>query len=108
MIILIFNIFDNHITLPFGINSIANDLTVKANLRCIPVNTNFRTRCQLAGRGVKKDERQGMHWITQSASQGYPQAAEALAKAYADGLYGLEQDLQQARYWYQRAGKKFQ
>lgn len=62
----------------------------------------------LAGRGIKKDEQQGMDWIMQSANQGYPQAAEAVAKAYADGLYGVEKDLQQAQYWYKRAGKKFQ
>ena len=62
----------------------------------------------LAGRGIEKDEQQGMRWIKQSANRGYPQAAEALAKAYAEGLYGMEQDLQQARFWYQKAGKKFQ
>jgi TPR repeat protein len=57
---------------------------------------------------VNKNEREGMQWIMQSAKLGYPQAAEALAKAYAEGLYGLEQDAEQAHYWYQRAGKKFQ
>ena len=62
----------------------------------------------LAGRGTDKDQGQGMDWIQKSANSGHPQAVEAVAKAFAEGLYGVEKDLEKARYWYQRAGKKLQ
>jgi len=62
----------------------------------------------LAGRGTPKNLDAGMNWIQQSANQGNGKAASALGKAYADGLYGLKKDSQQARYWYNRAGQKFQ
>lgn len=62
----------------------------------------------LAGRGTAQSNDVGMQWITRSAQEGSPRAAQALAKAYADGLYGLPKDPEKARYWYQRAGKRVQ
>ena len=72
----------------------------------------------LAGRGVpesnvqennvQENNAQGMRWIEQAAAHGSQQAALALAKAYEQGLYGKRKDAQQARYWYQRAGRTVQ
>ena len=62
----------------------------------------------LAGRGTEKDQKVAMQWIRQSADSGYKKAAEAVAKAYAEGLYGMEKNVGKARYWYQRAGRKLQ
>ena len=62
----------------------------------------------LAGRGTDRDQQSGMDWIQKSANRGYPKAAEAVAKAFAEGLYGMEKDIEKARYWYQRAGRKLQ
>lgn len=62
----------------------------------------------LAGRGVEKNPAQGMQWIERAANQGSQRASMALAKAYEQGLYGKPKDLQQAKMWYQRAGKAVQ
>jgi len=62
----------------------------------------------LAGRGVPENHNDGMQWIEKAANQGSQQAAMAMAKAYEQGLYGKAKDLQQARYWYQRAGQAVQ
>ena len=62
----------------------------------------------LAGRGIPQDNRMGMAWIRRAAESGHPQAAQALAKAYSDGLYGLGKDAAQAQFWYKRAGKRMQ
>lgn len=62
----------------------------------------------LAGRGTRQSNKEGMRWIRQSAQRGSMRAARALAKAYAEGLYGMPKDLDKARYWYQRAGQPLQ
>lgn len=62
----------------------------------------------LAGRGTDKDQDAGMEWIQKAANGGYRPASEAVAKAYADGLYGFQKDMAKARYWYERAGGNYQ
>lgn len=57
----------------------------------------------LAGKGVAKDEQQGMAWISKAAQGGSLAAAQALSLAYRDGLYGFEVDKAQADFWAARA-----
>ena len=58
----------------------------------------------LAGRGAVRDVAGGMQWIQRAAESGSRHAAQALARAYSEGLYGLSVDLDKAQYWSQRAG----
>jgi len=58
----------------------------------------------LAGNGVEKDETSAMKWISKAAQSGSAPAAQALARAYQEGLYGYPVDQAQARFWAARAG----
>lgn len=60
----------------------------------------------LAGSGTEKNQALAMRWIARAAHGGSPAAAQALAKAYADGLYGLPQDRAKAAFWSARAGNQ--
>jgi len=57
----------------------------------------------LAGRGVKKSEIKGMEWVQMAAKNGSMKAANALAKAYAEGLFGMNINIEKAKHWYKRA-----
>jgi len=57
----------------------------------------------LAGKGVEQNQDKAMKWISKAAQGGSAAAAQALAKAYHDGLYGYPVDLAQAQFWADRA-----
>ena len=61
----------------------------------------------LAGRTLPQNNALGMHWIEKAAQGGDNKAQTALARAYAEGLYGVQKDADQARYWAQKAGIAF-
>lgn len=46
-----------------------------------------------------KDPKQAIHWFTLAAEQSHIAAAEFLAKAYAEGQLGLEEDQKVAGIW---------
>jgi TPR repeat protein len=54
------------------------------------------------GLGVSLDEQKAVHWYLKSATNGYSRAQEFLAAAYREGWFGLEKDLQKAKYWDQQ------
>ncbi len=47
-------------------------------------------------------------WVRKVAENGNSVAQELLGRAYEKGLLGLPYDAQQAKYWYQRAGRRKQ
>lgn len=57
----------------------------------------------LSGRGVAKDEKQGLAHFSKAASLGDEGAAVALERAYRLGLHGLAPDAAQAAHWRARA-----
>lgn len=54
------------------------------------------------GLGVALNEKKAVEWYQKSASNGYARAQEFLAAAYREGWFGLEKDMQKARYWTQQ------
>lgn len=54
------------------------------------------------GLGVALSEKKAVQWYQKSASNGYSRAQEFLAAAYREGWFGLEKDLQKAKYWSQQ------
>ncbi len=53
----------------------------------------------LAGRGVERNDKQGMSWVEQAARGGDSRARAAMARAYREGLYGLPKDEALAQRW---------
>ncbi len=51
------------------------------------------------GRGVEQDETLAVYWFKRAADGGNKQAQELLARAYAQGWYGLPRDDDRADYW---------
>lgn len=58
------------------------------------------------GEGVAQDFAECIHWIFKSANSGSIDAMKALATAYEHGMYGLEQDIVQAKMWLDRSAIK--
>ncbi len=54
------------------------------------------------GNGVEQNLNKAVYWITHSAEKNYLPAAESLAIAYRDGLYGLAKDPDKAQIWESR------
>ena len=58
--------------------------------------------------GKQAEPRQTAAWVRKVAENGNSVAQELLGRAYEKGLLGLPSDEQQAKYWYERAGRRKQ
>lgn len=54
------------------------------------------------GKGLKKDYKQGIFWLTKSAGQGWRDASYNLAMLHRYGI-GFEKNIEKAIYWYKKA-----
>lgn len=55
-----------------------------------------------SGDGVGQDEVEAIVWYKKSAENGYYKAQEYLAAGYAEGWFGLNKDVEKAKYWNDR------
>ncbi len=58
-----------------------------------------------AGRGVPKNQTEGVKWYARAAEEGDADAQNRLGVYYANG-YGVRKDLEKAVFWYQKAAEQ--
>lgn len=78
---------------------------MKAAQKGFPIACHRLGDMYAAGQGVSPDFNQAVFWYRKAAENNYEPSQEVLATAYQQGLLGLPQDEELARYWLERSQK---